>query len=163
LVAQHHPITLAKSLATLDLMSNGRVTLGVGFGWNEDEMVHHGVEYRTRRDLVREHMLAMMALWAEDEASFDGRYVQFSPSWSWPSPVPQPRARVLVGGAAGPKLFAHIAEYADGWFPIGGAGARAAMPALQEAWAEAGRDGAPEVVPMGVIGTPEKLDYYEQI
>ena len=87
----------------------------------------------------------MQALWADDEASFEGEHVRFSPSWSWPKPVqlgPDGRRRVPVlhGGAAGPKLFAHIAEYGDGWIPIGGAGLTDAIPRLREAVAEAGRD-----------------------
>jgi probable F420-dependent oxidoreductase len=163
LVAQHDPIVMAKQLATLDVMSNGRITLGVGFGWNQDEMADHGVEYKTRRAKAREHVLAMMELWANDEASFDGEYVRFPPSWSWPKPVQRPRIRMLVGGGAGPKLFAHVAEYSDGWFPIGGAGVREALPALHDAWAAAGRSGEPEVVPFGVLPDPGKLDYYRSI
>jgi len=163
LVAQHDPIVMAKQLATLDVMSNGRITLGVGFGWNQDEMADHGVEYATRRAKAREHVLAMMELWANDEASFDGEYVRFAPSWSWPKPIQRPRIRMLVGGGAGPKLFAHVAEYSDGWFPIGGAGVREALPALHEAWAAAERGGEPEVVPFGVLPDPGKLDYYRSI
>ena len=163
LVAQHDPIVMAKQLATLDVMSNGRITLGVGFGWNQDEMADHRVEYATRRAKAREHVLAMVELWANDEASFDGEYVRFAPSWSWPKPIQRPRIRMLVGGGAGPKLFAHVAEYADGWFPIGGAGVREALPALHQAWAAAGRSGDPEVVPFGVLPDPGKLDYYRSI
>lgn len=163
LVAQHDPIVMAKQLATLDVVSDGRITLGIGFGWNQDEMADHGVEYSTRRAKAREHVLAMMELWANDEASFDGEYVRFAPSWSWPKPVQRPRIRMLVGGGAGPKLFAHVAEYSDGWFPIGGAGVREALPALREAWAAAGRSGEPEVVPFGVLPDPGKLDYYRSI
>ena len=163
LVAQHDPIVMAKQLATLDLLSNGRVTLGVGFGWNQDEMAHHGVDYATRRDRAREHVLAMGALWSQEQAAFAGTYVRFDASWSWPKPVQQPRLRTLIGGGAGPKLFAHISEYADGWFPIGGGGVRAALPALSEAWAAAGRAGEPEVVPFGVLADAGKLQYYAEM
>ena len=65
LVAQHDPIVAAKAAATLDLVSGGRLSLGIGFGWNEDEMNDHGVEYRTRRAKGREHVLAMRALWSD--------------------------------------------------------------------------------------------------
>ncbi len=163
LVAQHDPIVMAKQLATLDVLSGGRVTLGVGFGWNQDEMADHGVDYTTRRAQAREHMLAMIELWTNDEASFSGTYVNFPPSWSWPKPVQRPRLRTLVGGGAGPKLFAQVAEYADGWFPIGGAGVREAIPQLKAAWDEAGRTGTPEIVPFGVLPDPGKLDYYRSI
>ena len=163
LVAQHDPIVMAKQLATLDLISNGRITLGVGFGWNQDEMAHHGVAYSNRRDQAREHVLAMIKLWSQQEASYDGVFVRFSASWSWPKPVQQPRPRILVGGGAGPKLFAHIAEYADGWFPIGGGGVRDALPALHQAWDAASRPGAPEVVPFGVVADAGKLEYYRTL
>lgn len=169
LAAQREPIVTAKAIATLDHLSGGRAALGVGFGWNEDELEHHGVGMPDRRAVAREVILAMQALWADDEATFDGEHVHFSPSWSWPKPVQQgadgrPRVPVLHGGAAGPKLFAHIAEYGDGWIPIGGAGLTKAIPALREAVAEAGRDpGALEVIPFGSIPDPGKLDHFERI
>ncbi|MCU1365633.1 MAG: putative F420-dependent oxidoreductase, Rv2161c family [Ilumatobacteraceae bacterium] len=162
LVAQHDPLVMAKQLATLDALSGGRVTLGVGFGWNQDEMADHGVQYATRRAQAREHVLAMMELWSKDEAAFTGTYVNFPPSWSWPKPGGG-KIRMLVGGGAGPKLFAQVAEYADGWFPIGGAGVREAIPRLQAVWDESGRTGVPEVVPFGVLPDPGKLDYYRTI
>jgi probable F420-dependent oxidoreductase len=163
LAAQHEPIATAKAIASLDHVSGGRAAVGVGFGWNEDEMSHHGVEYAHRRDQVREHVLAMRRLWEDDEASFDGEYVQFAASWSWPKPVQRP-VPVLVGGAAGPKLFQHIAEYAQGWIPIGGAGLTEAIPRLREAVERAGRDPAGlEVVPFGSVPDPGKLDHFERI
>ncbi len=163
LVAQHHPIDYAKAWATLDLVSGGRARFGVGFGWNAEEMEDHGVAYGTRREQAREHVHAMQALWAEPEARFAGRYVNFEPTFSWPKPVQQPRIPTFVGGGAGPKLFAHVAEWADGWLPIGGGGIREALPALRAAWAEAGRDGEPQVIPFGTLPSAEKLAYYEQL
>lgn len=163
LVAQHDPISYAKQWATLDLLTGGRTSFGVGFGWNVEEMEDHGVEYRTRREHAREHVLAMHALWSQDEASFDGRWVRFEPTWSWPKPLQQPRIPTLIGGGAGPKMFAHVAEYADGWMPIGGAGVRAALPRLHEAWAAAGRSGEPEVIPFSVMADAGKLDYYRTL
>ena len=161
LVAQHDPITFAKQLATLDRLSEGRLVLGIGFGWNREEMRNHGIEYRTRRERVRETMLAMQELWSKDEASFSGEFVRFEPSWMWPKPVQQPRPRVLIGGAPGPKLFAHIAEYADGWLPIGGGGMKAALDDLKRALDERGRSfDEMHIVPMGVLPDEGKLDYY---
>ena len=122
LVGQHDAITFAKQLATLDLLSNGRLVLGIGFGWNHEEMENHGIDVKRRRALVRDKMLAMQALWSNEVAEYRGEFVCFEPSWQWPKPIQQPRPRVLIGGAAGPKLFDHIAEYGDGWLPIGGAG-----------------------------------------
>jgi len=164
LVAQHDPLALAKQLATLDRLTKGRLVLGIGFGWNREEMENHGVDVKRRRALVREKMLAMQALWSQDVAEFHGEFVDFEASWQWPKPVQQPRPPVLIGGAAGPKLFSHIAEYADGWLPIGGGGLRAALPELHRAVEEAGRDpSALQVVPMGVFPDPGKLDYYREI
>ncbi len=163
LAAQREPIVTAKAVATLDHLSGGRAALGVGFGWNEDELEHHGVAMADRRDVAREHLLAMQALWADDEAAFAGEHVQISPSWSWPKPVRR-RVPVLHGGAAGPKLFAHIAEYGDGWIPIGGRGLTDAIPRLREAVAAAGRDpSALEIVPFGSIPDPGKLDHFDAI
>ena len=164
LVAQHDPIALAKQIATLDRLSQGRVVLGIGYGWNEDEMESHGVDPRRRRAHVREVMLAMEALWSNDVASYEGEFVRFAPSWQWPKPVQRPRPPVLIGGAPGPKLFDAIAEYADGWIPIGGAGVREALPTLRDAMERRGRDPrALHVVPMGIVPTREKLDYYASV
>jgi probable F420-dependent oxidoreductase len=164
LVAQHHPISLAKSLATIDRLSNGRLVFGIGYGWNREEMASHGVDFRQRRALVREKVLAIEALWANEAAEFRGELVSFEASWQWPKPVQRPRPPVLIGGTAGPKLFAHVAEYADGWLPIGGAGLKAALPELFRAVEERGRDPkAMQIVPLGVFPDPGKLDYYRAL
>jgi len=163
LVAQHEPITFAKQLATLDRVSQGRLVLGIGYGWNREEMENHGIEFKTRRARVRETMLAMQALWSQEIAEFRGEFVRFEPSWQWPKPVQLPRPRVLLGGAAGPTLFRHISEYGDGWLPIGGAGMREALAELRKVATEAGRDAdALHIVPMGVLPTAQKLDYYRE-
>jgi probable F420-dependent oxidoreductase len=164
LVAQHDAITFAKQLATLDLLSGGRLVLGIGYGWNREEMENHGIDVKRRRALVREKMLAMQELWSQEVAEFRGEFVGFEASWQWPKPVQQPRPRVLIGGAPGPKLFQHVAEYADGWIPIGGAGLREALPELRRAVQERGRDPeALHVVPMGILPNRRKLDYYASI
>ena len=164
LVAQRDAIVTAKEVATLDLISGGRVVVGVGFGWNREEMENHGVDFRRRRDMVREKVLSMQRLWANEKTSFEGEFVRFEESWSWPKPVQQPRPPVLLGGAGGPKLFAHIAEYADGWIPIGGAGVAAALPELRRAAENVGRDPAElKVIPFGTIPDRGKLEYYESI
>jgi probable F420-dependent oxidoreductase len=164
LVAQRDPIVTAKAVASLDHLSNGRFVFGIGFGWNADEIEDHGVEMGNRRAVAREHVLAMQRLWADDVASFDGEHVHLPPSWSWPKPVQEPWPPVLIGGAAGAKLFQHIAEYAEGWIPIGGAGVRDALPDLHRAVEKAGRDPADvRVVPFGTIPDPGKVEYYSSI
>jgi probable F420-dependent oxidoreductase len=164
LPAQHDPITFAKQLATLDLISGGRFVFGIGYGWNHEEMENHGIDVRRRRKRVREAMLAMEALWAEDRASFSGEFHSFTESWQWPKPVQQPRPRILIGGSPGPILFRHIAEYADGWIPIGGAGVKESLPQLYREMEERGRDPKTlHLVPMGVFPSPSKLDYYQEM
>jgi probable F420-dependent oxidoreductase len=150
LVGQHDPIVLAKQIATLDHLSKGRFVLGIGFGWNEDEMTHHGVDPKHRRSVVREKVLAMKQLWTEVEGSFVGEHVAFSSSWSWPKPVTQPHPPILIGGGAGPGLFRHIAEYASGWIPIGGAQLWASLPDLHRAAEGVGRD--PATIEIDIFG-----------
>jgi probable F420-dependent oxidoreductase len=164
LVAQRDPISAAKEVATLDLLSGGRFAYGVGYGWNKEELADHGVAFSERRDVVRERVLAMQRLWADDEASFKGEHVAFEATFQWPKPIQRPGPPVLVGGSPGPKLFAHVAEYAQGWIPIGAAGIRESLPDLRRAMEEAGRDFAElEIVPFGSEASAEKLDYFESI
>jgi probable F420-dependent oxidoreductase len=163
-VAQREPIVTAKAIATLDALSGGRFVFGVGFGWNADEIEQHGVRMADRRAVAREHVLAMQRLWRDDVAEFHGEHVELAPSWSWPKPAQRPGPPVLIGGSPGPKLLAHVAEYADGWIPIGGAGIRAALPDLHRACEAVGRDPADlRIVPFGTIPDPGKLEYYESI
>ncbi|MCB1257083.1 MAG: LLM class F420-dependent oxidoreductase [Microthrixaceae bacterium] len=162
LPAQREPIVTAKAIATLQNLSGGRFELGIGFGWNADEMESHGIEYRSRRAHTREHVLAMQHLWNDEVAEFHGEYVNFEPSWSWPKPATH--VPVLLGGGAGPKLFAHIVEYCDGWIPIGGSGLADSLPVLRSLWADAGRDpDALKVVPFGTLPTDEKLEHFASL
>ena len=164
LVAQHDPIVLAKQIATIDQLSRGRFVLGMGFGWNRTEAADHGIDFGSRRAVARDKVLAMHALWGSEVAEYEGRFVTLPPSYAWPKPVQQPRVRTLLGGSAGPALFASVAEYADGWMPIGGAGVAAALGPLKRAMEEAGRDAALlEVVPFGTVPDPGKLDHYASI
>ncbi|CAM5234142.1 LLM class F420-dependent oxidoreductase [Streptomyces californicus] len=169
LVAQHDPIGLAKQAATLDHLSGGRFTLGVGYGWNVEEAADHGVAWSTRRELGRDRMALMRALWADEPTGYEGAFGSVQPSEAHPKPVQRPRGpvngpRTLIGGGAGPKLFAHIAEYADGWLPIGGRGLTESLPELRAVWEEAGRDPAHlQVVPYAVRPTPGKLAHYAEL
>lgn len=146
LPAEHHPITLAKTLASLDHLSGGRVRLGVGFGWNTDEMAHHGVPPNRRRTVLREYLAAMRALWSEEEASFAGQFVNFGPSWSWPKPV-RKRIPVLLGAAGTEQSFTWLAKNADGWLTTpteDGLGAKIEL--LHRVWREHEREGRPEII-----------------
>jgi len=141
LVPQRDPIITAKSVASLDRLSNGRFLFGVGGGWNIDEMENHGARYDTRFKLLRERVLAMKALWTEEEASFHGEFVNFDPAWCYPKPAQRPHPPILLGGETD-KTLARIVEYCDGWFPRGSAefDPAEAVSRLKAACATAGRD-----------------------
>jgi probable F420-dependent oxidoreductase len=164
LVNQHHPINAAKATASIDQLSGGRFLYGIGVGWNEDEMEHHGVDPRKRRSTAREHVLATKALWTQDEAAFDGDYVSFSPSVSYPKPLRSPHPPVIMGGAGGPVTFRHVVEYCDGWMPIHGrADPLEKLPLLRQVAEEAGRD--PASIEVGIYGCSmraEVVDRYRE-
>lgn len=163
LPVESDPITLAKTIASLDHLSGGRVTLGAGFGWNTDELADHGVPAGLRRTVLAETLAAMRALWEQDEASYDGEHVRFGPSWAWPKPV-QPRVPVLVGAGGTEKTFAWVCAHADGWITT----PRETDPTEQVAllrrmWADAGRDGEPAVVALGGKPDPARLAHLAEI
>jgi len=119
LVIERDPITLAKEVASLDFLSGGRFELGVAAGWNQREMRNHGTDPASRWKLLRERIEAMKRIWAEDEAEFHGKLVDFGPLWSWPKPVQKPHPPILVGGS-GAQILKRIAAYGDGWMPYAG-------------------------------------------
>jgi probable F420-dependent oxidoreductase len=161
LPAEHDPITLAKTIATLDHLSGGRVVLGAGFGWNTDELSDHGVPARQRRTVVREYLEAMQALWSQQEASYDGEYVSFAASWAWPKPVQQPRIPIVIGAGGNDRTFAWIARSADGWLTTPGeAGLEGKIPDLHRAWQDAGRAGLPQVRVLAGKPDPDQLAHW---
>lgn len=121
LVIERDPITLAKECASLDVLSGGRFILGIGAGWNREEMENHGASYQHRWKIVREKVLAMKQIWTQDEAEYHGEFVNFDPIWSWPKPV-QPGGPPVWMGANSKWVFDRVAEYCEGWMPIGGSG-----------------------------------------
>ena len=159
LVAQRDPLWLAKEVATLDHLSNGRFLFGVGYGWNHEEMRHHGVDPGRRRAIVREKLLACIELWGRDEAEFHGEFVDFSPSWSWPKPIQRPHPPIVVGAAPTPTTFRHVIEFGDMWMPIEGRWSIVeGWDALRRECESAGRD--PSTIGLGVFGakpTSERL------
>lgn len=119
LVAERSPLEVAKAVATLDMVSGGRVELGVGYGWNPLEMVNNGIDPATRRAVLREKLAAIRRLWTEDVAGFDGEFVNFTDSWSYPKPVQKPHPPILIGGTATKANFDDVVNLADGWYPEG--------------------------------------------
>jgi probable F420-dependent oxidoreductase len=115
LVNQHHPINLAKRVASLDRIAGGRVELGVGPGWNAEEMADHGVDPRTRTSRMLETVDLLRAVWTQDTPEFHGRFFDFPPFWSWPKPVRVPP--VLIGGG-GPTVLDRVLSHGDGWMPL---------------------------------------------
>ncbi len=139
LVTQRDPITLAKEIASLDMISNGRVLLGIGAGWNAPEMENHGTRFDTRWKVLRERIMAMKTIWAEDEPEFHGEYVDFDPLWSYPKPVQSGGPPIWIG-ANSKWVPDRVADYADGWMPIRGRAGGGNVAALKSACERRGRD-----------------------
>jgi probable F420-dependent oxidoreductase len=116
LVTQRDPIVTAKSVASVDFLSGGRMVFGVGGGWNREELEDHGVKYEDRFKVLRERVLAMKALWTEDEAEYHGKFVDFDKSWCYPKPKSRPHPPILHGGETEHTLK-RVVEFCDGWFP----------------------------------------------
>ncbi|MBB3039288.1 LLM class F420-dependent oxidoreductase [Hoyosella altamirensis] len=165
LPVEHDPISLAKTIASLDHLSGGRVTLGVGFGWNIEEMTDHGVPRGRRRTMLREYLEAMQALWSEEEASYEGEFVKFAPAWAWPKPMQQPRVPVLVGAAGTEKNFRWISRSADGWIttPAEGTDIADQVQLLTTLWREAGRQGRPHVMALAGKPQPDLLAQWSEL
>jgi probable F420-dependent oxidoreductase len=163
LPAEHDPIALAKTVASLDHLSGGRVQLGVGFGWNTDELTDHGVPADRRRAVLREYLEAMQALWTQEEASYAGEHVRFGSSWAWPKPA-QARLPVIVGAGGTQRTFSWIARTGDGWLTTPGESElRAKVELLIQTWREAGRDGQPQVHVLAGRPDPDMLAHWQEI
>jgi probable F420-dependent oxidoreductase len=116
LIPQHEPIATAKAVASVDRLSGGRFEMGIGGGWNVEEMENHGARYDTRFKLLRERVLAMKEIWTKDEAEFHGEFVNFDPIWSWPKPKQRPHPPIMLGGESDHTLK-RVVEFCEGWFP----------------------------------------------
>lgn len=116
LAIEHQVLTLAKTVATLDHISNGRVLLGLGAGWNREEMENHGTRYKSRFRKLEEQMAALREIWTNDEATFHGEFVNFDAIWSWPKPIQKPHVPMILGGETDYTLK-RIVRSADGWLP----------------------------------------------
>ena len=117
LIVERDPIMTAKEVATLDLLSGGRVLFGIGAGWNAEEMENHGTDFKTRFKLMRERVKAMKTIWTEDEPSFHSEFVNFDPIWSYPKPVRKPHPPVILGSAT-VQSRQRVVDYCEGWAPL---------------------------------------------
>jgi probable F420-dependent oxidoreductase len=121
LLVQRDPIQFAKEIATLDVISSGRIDVGVGGGWNLEEMEDHGTDPSGRWKLLRERVEAIRAIWTMEEAEYRGDLVAFEPMASFPKPVQKPHPPIYLGGGY-PRGLQRAIRYADGWMPILGRG-----------------------------------------
>ena len=115
---EHDVLVLAKTAATLDVMSNGRLQFGVGVGWNQEELANHSsVKWSMRYRALAECVSALKSLWVDDESEFHGSYFNFDKVWSRPKPMQKPHPPIWFG--AGGKLGSqHTIQWADGWMPL---------------------------------------------
>ncbi|WP_018655371.1 LLM class F420-dependent oxidoreductase [Actinomadura flavalba] len=157
LVVQRDPIVLAKEIASLDLVSGGRAVLGVGAGWNREEMRNHGTDPATRMRLMRERVLAIKELWTCDEAEFHGEFVNFDPVFSYPKPVQDPHPPVLLGGH-GPTVLDRVLDFGDGWMPIYGRGTDDLADKVTDLRQRAGH-----AVPVIVFSAPPRPEVVEEL
>lgn len=159
LIIQRDAITLAKEVATLDVISNGRVLLGIGGGWNAEEMEQHGTPFNRRWKVMREKVAAMKALWTQETAAYDGEFVKFEECWSYPKPVQTPHPPIILGSATGSGRQ-RVVDYCDGWMPINVLleDMPAAIADLHRRAEEAGRDPAEiELSIFAQVGVNEDL------
>ena len=150
LVIERDPIITGKEVATIDSLSGGRVLFGVGGGWNAEEMENHGTPFKSRFKVMRERVLAMKAIWQNEEAEYHGEFVNFDKIWSFPKPLQKPPP-VLVGGSSAAARSRAVA-YGEGWMPIPGRGESlgGAIQDLAARAEKAGRD--PRSIPITVFG-----------
>jgi probable F420-dependent oxidoreductase len=158
LVVERDPIITAKEVASLDLVSEGRVIFGVGVGWNREEMENHGTDPRTRGKLMNERIQAMIEIWTKAEPEFHGQYVNFDPIGLWPKPVQKPYPPIYIGGGKG--AFARIAEFGDAWLANGLPPGKL-EPMISELREVAGRDVLVSV--FNASSEPEDLQAYAQL
>lgn len=157
LVIERDPILLAKEAASLDLISGGRLILGIGGGWNAEEMENHGTNFKSRWKVLRERVLAMREIWSKEAAEFHGEFVNFDPIWSYPKPVQAGGPPVLLGSEA-KRAPERVVDYCNGWMPINRRPEQLTegVKALREAANRAGRRF--DTIQMGLFAAPGKED-----
>lgn len=121
LVVQRDPIQLAKEVASVDVLSNGRFQFGVGAGWNAPEIENHGTPFNKRVTVMRERLEAMKKIWTEEKAEYHGKYVDFGPMFAWPKPVQKPYPPIHIAANL-PAAMKRVATQGDAWMPIYGTG-----------------------------------------
>ena len=161
LIIERDTITLAKEVASLDFLSNGRFIFGIGGGWNIEEMENHGTAFKTRWKKMREQVAALKRIWSEDAPEHHGEFVNFDPLWSWPKPVQQPNPPILLGGHS-PQMLQRVVDFCDGWMPIGLRAPQLVenIKTLRQLAERSGRD--PQTISITIFGGPADEDAVEQ-
>lgn len=161
LILQHDPISLAKSVATLDQVSSGRFLFGVGVGWLAEEMENHGIRYQTRYRQAGEQLAAMKLIWTEPEPEFQGNFIRFTKMKTYPKPLQSPHPPIIAGSGIGVKSMEFIIEHCDGWMPIVGNTSwqqiKDSLPELKRQAHQFGRD--PDTIDLSVFcwSAPDKF------
>src|SRR6516164_584828 len=164
LVVQRDPIQTAKLVASIDQVSGGPFLLGVGGGWNAEEIEGHGTAFKTRFKLMRERIEAMKEIWTKSTADYHGEFVNFGPIQAWPKPAQKPPPPVILGGAF-PHAARRAVRYGDGWEPIAGRGnIEDTIPQFEAMLKEAGRSLADCPITMfGVAPDPDLVKRYRDL
>jgi probable F420-dependent oxidoreductase len=161
LIPEHDPIALAKQVASLDVVSRGRLFIGIGAGWNAEEMENHGSRLNTRWPITRERVLAMKEIWSKTDAHYHGKFVNFDPIWSWPKPVQTGGPPILLGSTSS-RALERLMDFCDGWYAadlIGDPGYYArAIGELRDWASRTGRQLADVhlSIQLGVMGTADR-------
>jgi probable F420-dependent oxidoreductase len=164
ILPQRTPVILAKEVATLDVLSGGRVTLGVGVGWLREEFEILGVPFAERAARTDEAIQALRALWTQDEAEFHGRHIDFAGAKSHPRPAQAGGVPIVVGGHS-PPAARRAGRLGDGFFPARGdlETLKSLLAEMRRAAEEAGRDPSAIEVTCGGARTPDQVRIYEDL
>lgn len=140
LLPEHNPLVLAKEIASLDRLANGRFALGVGIGWSWEEFAALGIPFERRAQRTREYVEVMRKLWSDGVASHHGEFVNFDNAGSYPKPPQGARLPIIFGGESNPALRRAV-EYGDGWygFNLDPAGAQERIQKLEQMLTQKGR------------------------
>ncbi|MGH7988252.1 MAG: LLM class F420-dependent oxidoreductase [Candidatus Binataceae bacterium] len=161
ILPQRNPLYLAKEIATLDVLSNGRTILGIGSGWLREEFDALGLDFHTRGARTDEAMVAMRAVWRDNPSSFHGKHFNFGPLMSFPKPVQKNGVPILVGGHS-PAASRRAGRLGDGFFPALGEAdkLKELFSLMREEAAKAGRDA--NAIELSCMGRA-RLDFINQM
>ena len=162
ILPQRHPVYVAKAAATLDQLSRGRVTLGVGIGWLEEEFEVIGVPFEERAARTEEAVEALRSLWSDGASRFDGKYYRWPDVESNPKPVQRPGIPVVIGGHV-PGAARRAARIGDGFFPARPEGLPELLEELRKECGRIGRDPGEIEITGGGLPTPDAVKQLEDL